>query len=79
MLKIGAYEAKTRFSELIKKVAQGEQVIITKNGIPVAIIKPVSSTTREDVKRAISMIREIRRGQRLKDIKIRELIEEGRQ
>jgi prevent-host-death family protein len=38
--RIGAYEAKTRFSELIARAEQGESFVITKHGREVARIEP---------------------------------------
>jgi prevent-host-death family protein len=37
---IGAYEAKTKFSELIGRAEKGESFVVTKNGRPVARITP---------------------------------------
>jgi len=39
---VGAYEAKTRFSELIARAEKGESFLVTKNGRPVARIVPTS-------------------------------------
>ena len=36
---VGAYEAKTKFSELIARAEKGESFVVTKNGRPVAEIK----------------------------------------
>jgi prevent-host-death family protein len=45
MIKVGIYEAKTRFAELVKLVGSGEAVIITNRGKPVAeLISPRDST-----------------------------------
>jgi prevent-host-death family protein len=41
---VGAFEAKTRLSELLQRVESGEQVTITKHGRPVARLVPI----RED-------------------------------
>jgi prevent-host-death family protein len=49
---IGAYEAKTRFSELIGRAEQGETFVVTKNGRPVARITPVVAFDREKARRA---------------------------
>lgn len=38
---IGAFEAKTRLSELLEKVRQGAAFSITKRGRPVAELRPV--------------------------------------
>jgi prevent-host-death family protein len=49
---IGAYEAKTRFSELIARAEQGESFLVTKSGRPVARITPAVSFNREKARRA---------------------------
>ena len=36
MITVGAFEAKTKFSELLDKVEQGEEVVITRHGKVVA-------------------------------------------
>ena len=33
---VGAYDAKTRLSELLDRVEKGEQIVITRHGKPVA-------------------------------------------
>jgi prevent-host-death family protein len=38
---IGAFEAKTRLSELLEKVRQGRTFVITRRGQPVAELRPV--------------------------------------
>jgi len=38
---VGAYEAKTRLSELLERVEAGEEITITKHGAPVARLVPV--------------------------------------
>jgi prevent-host-death family protein len=42
---IGAFEAKTRLSELLEQVRRGHVYRITKRGKPVAELRPVSSLT----------------------------------
>jgi prevent-host-death family protein len=75
---LGAYEAKTHLSSLLDRVAQGEEFTITKHGVPVARLVPVASRSRADVRAAIEAIRELRKGNRLGGLSIRDLIEEGR-
>ena len=77
MSKIGAYEAKVRFSELLRRVAEGERFIITKHGVPVAVLEPVPRR-RKDVKEVIAAIKEFRKKHTLGGLKIKDLIEEGR-
>jgi len=38
---IGAFEAKTKLSELLEKVQRGQTFQITKRGKPVAILRPM--------------------------------------
>ena len=38
---IGAFEAKTRLSELLQQVSQGRSFVITRRGRPVAELRPV--------------------------------------
>ncbi|HXH24824.1 MAG TPA: type II toxin-antitoxin system Phd/YefM family antitoxin [Vicinamibacterales bacterium] len=44
---IGAFEAKTRLSELLDRVQRGHVYRITKRGRPVAELRPVSSGDRK--------------------------------
>jgi prevent-host-death family protein len=57
---IGAYEAKTKFSELIARTEKGESFTITKNGRPVARILPTVDLEREQARRAVAELREMR-------------------
>ena len=49
---VGAYEAKTRFSELIARAEKGESFIVTKHGREVARIEPPRAFDREKARRA---------------------------
>src|SRR5215216_2118951 len=57
---IGAYEAKTKFSELIARAEKGESFVVTKNGRPVARITPMLEFDRERARRAWERLRELR-------------------
>src|SRR5947207_10116999 len=57
---VGAYEAKTKFSELIARAEKGESFIVTKNGRPVARITPVETFDRERSRRAVEQMRQFR-------------------
>ena len=80
MKTVGAYEAKTRSSEWLADVANGETVVVTKHGVPVAHIVPI----RKGISDAAAAIDEWRRYRREHNITLggelttRELIEEGR-
>jgi prevent-host-death family protein len=62
MAEAGAYEAKTRLGELLKQVAKGVRVTITKHGVPVAVLIPAGRSRREVVSETIAtMVAEGRR------------------
>ncbi|MDR3248760.1 MAG: type II toxin-antitoxin system prevent-host-death family antitoxin [Treponema sp.] len=42
---IGAFEAKTHFSQLIANVEKGQEYIVTKRGKPVAKVTPIVEKT----------------------------------
>jgi prevent-host-death family protein len=76
---VGAYDAKTHFSELLEKVAAGEEITITRHGTPVARLVPVTKTSTVEQRRAaIARIKELSQGLTLGGLKIRDLINEGR-
>lgn len=73
---VSAYQAKTHFSALLERASEGESVVITKHGNPVAKLVPIDSAPA--VGDAIAALRRARIGARLHGDSIRELIEEGR-
>ena len=78
MSKVGAYEAKTKFSELLKRAADGERIVVTKHGVPVAELVPVAKAKELTPQEAIAALKSFRKGRCLNGTSIRELIEEGR-
>ena len=84
MEKVTAFEAKTRFGELLNRVEKGEEVVITRHGKPVARLAPEGAQRPDDVRRAVTGLRELqRRIQRrskakLSDEEARSAIDEGR-
>jgi len=76
---IGAYDAKTRFSEILERVAGGEEFTITRHGSPVAKLVPVKKqTTVEERRLAIESMIELSQRLSLGGLKIKDLINEGR-
>lgn len=57
MESIGAFDAKTRLSELLERVAHGEAFRITKHGHPVARLVPDTSHSPERVARAAERLK----------------------
>jgi prevent-host-death family protein len=76
---VGAYEAKTHFSELLEKVEAGQEITITRHGTPVARLVPVKQKyTPQQRRAAIERIKSLSKGLSLGGLKIRDLINEGR-
>ena len=75
---IGAYQAKTHLSRLLEQVEQGERIIITKHGAPVAVLAPYAAASRISVSETISALHSFRRQHRLDGLSLRDMIEEGR-
>jgi len=77
---VGTFEAKTHFSQLIEKVENGADFVITKRGKPVAKIIPFEQEKKMTRMEAIEQFREIRKLYRGEpgSFNIREAIEEGR-
>jgi prevent-host-death family protein len=75
---IGAFEAKTQLSRLLRETERGVSFRITRRGKVVARLIAVADTEDElDCERILERFREIR--QRVKgSVNVRELIEEGR-
>ena len=79
MKTVGAYEAKTHLSELLERVARGEEIMITKHGVPVATLqKPQGSPKRKPVHETIEQLKQFRRTHNLGGLSIKEMIDEGR-
>jgi prevent-host-death family protein len=78
MRRIGSYEAKTNLPRLLDEVARGETVTITKHGVPVAVLAPAAGSDPAGVREAIAGLRAFRDRHHLRDVTIRELIDDGR-
>jgi prevent-host-death family protein len=61
MESVTAFEAKTRFGQLLKRVARGEEVIITKHEKPVARLVPEGTRNLESVRKAVTELLELRK------------------
>lgn len=78
---VSAYDAKTHLSQLLRRVANGERITITRHGAPVAVLAPPPSAEKPDVQQALDRmetLRKNRKGRRLSLQEIREFIDEGR-
>jgi prevent-host-death family protein len=45
MAQVGMHEAKTKLSQLVERAEAGEDIVIARNGKPVARLVPVTGTT----------------------------------
>jgi prevent-host-death family protein len=87
MTTVTAFEAKTRFGELLERVAAGEEIVITRHDKPVARVIPEGVPRPEHVREAVAGLRDLQqqilrrargRRPRLSDREARAAIEEGR-
>lgn len=74
---IGAYDAKTHLSDLLDRVARGEEITITRHGRAVARLVPVVDEAAQAVV-AAEELRDLRRGNRLRGLDWKTLRDEGR-
>jgi prevent-host-death family protein len=84
MATVTAFEAKTRFGELLERVSRGEEVVITRHDKAVARLVPEGAPRHDEVRRSVQGLRDlqqrIRRRSRAKltDGDVRAAIEHGR-
>jgi prevent-host-death family protein len=84
MATVTAFEAKTRFGELLERVSKGEEVVITRHDRPVARLVPEGARRLDEVRRAVAGLRELqqrirrRSSAKLSNREARSAIDEGR-
>jgi prevent-host-death family protein len=79
MTTIAFSEAQNTLPQLLLRVAQGEEIVITEEGKPVAKLAPYGAAERPNVPQVIEEFKGYsRQGRTLGDLTPRELIEEGR-
>ena len=76
---VGAFEAKTHLSALLDRVALGQKIIITRHGVPAAVLMPVveveAKLTHQEV---VEGMRSLRKSVKPSQMSVKEMIEEGR-
>ena len=76
---IGSFEAKTHLPALLERVARGEQITITKRGVPIAMLVPMQPEGNKSRQQVIAELKEFGRGRKLpKGMSVRDLINAGR-
>jgi prevent-host-death family protein len=79
MESVGSFEAKTHLPQLLQRVADGEEITITKHGKPVArLVPPLATKAAPDVRAAVAAMKRFRKGRSLGGLSVREMIDEGR-
>ena len=80
MTTVAAYEAKTHLPELLRRVARGERILITKHGRAIAVLAPPTDESQQpDAREVIRAMKELRKGNQLGEgATVRDLIDEGR-
>ena len=78
MIKVGIFEAKTHLSALLEKVSQGQEVLITKRGEPIARLVPAQRSDRTQVAATIDTLFEFRKGMKLDGLDWKALRDTGR-
>ena len=79
MHEVGAFEAKNRLGALLDRVENGEEIVITRRGKPVAKLVPAGpGFDRAKARRAARGLLEASRGVTLGGLKIKDLINQGR-
>ena len=78
MTTVGAFEAKTHLSELLDRVARGEEIVITKHGKAVARLVPETAADRARIDETIARLKAARAGVTLGGLDWKALRDEGR-
>ncbi len=78
MIEVSSYEAKTHLAELLRKVKNGERVLITKHHVPIAMMSPAPLQRKRSIKETVEAMKRFRKGNNLKGLQIKKMIEEGR-
>lgn len=86
MPKMTAFEAKTRFGELLHRVERGEEIVITRHDRPIARVVREGAPNLDSVKRSVEGLRQLQQRIRkrgrgkaaLSSAEVRAAIESGR-
>lgn len=61
MPKMSAFEAKTRFGELLQRVERGEEIVITRHDRPVARVVREGTPNLDSVRRSVEGLRQLQK------------------
>ena len=77
-IEIGSYEAKTKLPELLRGIQAGKRYTITLRGEAVADLVPSQSNKNADSESAVEQMLQFMSEATVKNVNIKELIEDGR-
>ena len=77
MATVGAFEAKTHFSELLDRVARGEKITVTRHGVPVAVLVPIQEQGPGH-EQIVEKMKRLRARVKPDTMSVREMVVEGR-
>ncbi len=69
-MEVGAYEAKTHLPKLLERVGRGERITITRQGKPVADLRPIADSSNEDLRTALGKLDQSRARQRARRVQV---------
>ena len=75
---IDAHEAQNRLPELLERAASGENITISQNGGPVAVLQPCRQSESGQIQAVIAGLRQFQKGKHLKPFSLHEMIGEDR-
>lgn len=79
MITIGLFEAKASLGQLAQSAAEGEVIVLTRRGKPVAEIRsPEGDAAQANTQQAIDDLRKFRRSNRVGSFDIADFVAEGR-
>ncbi len=78
MHRVGSYQAKTHLAEFLDRVQKGEEIVITRRGVPVARLVPFREDAPQTVASAAATLRAFRNSHPLGRTTVRDLVEEAR-
>lgn len=78
MQTIGAFQAKTHFSNLLNQVEKGAYIIITRHGRPVAKLIPATGIDCASTEQVIQRIKQFSQSHKLGGLDWKKLRDEGR-
>ena len=78
MATVNALEARAYFSDLLKRVARGEKITITRHGVAIALLVPVGEKISKLTHREIvEGMRALRKRVKPRRLSVREMVAEG--